>query len=143
MINSCSYLLGIGDRHSENFLLDMTRVRCVDVPSFATDLCILCRYRGGQGELVLIDFGHSFGSATQNLPVPELIPFRLTRQMTTFMGLLGTGGIYTSTMAHALDSLQEQKYRLLNAMDVFVKDPLLDWKKDLATREKKGSFGAA
>eukprot|EP00160_Parvularia_atlantis_P021198 Unigene9084_Nuclearia_a/m.27779 Unigene9084_Nuclearia_a/g.27779 ORF Unigene9084_Nuclearia_a/g.27779 Unigene9084_Nuclearia_a/m.27779 type:complete len:1010 (+) Unigene9084_Nuclearia_a:3301-6330(+) len=118
VINVCSYLCGVGDRHLENFLLDQT-----------------------VGELVPIDFGHSFGSATQNLPVPELIPFRLTRQMITFMGPLGTGGIYTSTMVQSLAALQQAKERLLNAMDVFLKDPLMDWKKEL--RKMEASVGAA
>jgi DNA-dependent protein kinase catalytic subunit len=31
--------------------------------------------------MVGIDFGHAFGSATQFLPVPELVPFRLTRRV--------------------------------------------------------------
>ena len=29
--------------------------------------------------MIGIDFGYAFGSATQFLPVPELVPFRLTR----------------------------------------------------------------
>lgn len=33
------------------------------------------------GDLVGIDFGYSFGTGTQMLPVPELMPFRLTRQL--------------------------------------------------------------
>ena len=54
----CSYVVGVGDRHLENFLLD-TRSACV----------------------VGIDFGVAFGIGASALPVPELIPFRLTRQM--------------------------------------------------------------
>jgi len=49
-----SYLLGIGDRHLENFLVNTT-----------------------DGEVLGIDFGYSFGAGVQ-LAVPELIPFRLT-----------------------------------------------------------------
>eukprot|EP00955_Chlamydomonas_euryale_P024068 253859-Chlamydomonas_euryale.AAC.4 len=33
------------------------------------------------GRLVAVDFGYSFGAATAELAVPELVPFRLTRQM--------------------------------------------------------------
>ena len=52
-----SYILGIGDRHLENFLLD----QC-------------------DGTVVGIDFGLAFGSGL-GLPAPELIPFRLTQQV--------------------------------------------------------------
>lgn len=49
-----SYLIGIGDRHLENFLIDTT-----------------------DGELQGIDFGIAFGSNV-HLSIPELMPFRLT-----------------------------------------------------------------
>ena len=32
------------------------------------------------GRVIGIDFGHAFGSATYQLPVPELMGVRLTRQ---------------------------------------------------------------
>ncbi len=53
----CSYILGIGDRHLDNFLMDTS-----------------------DGSVVGIDFGAAFGAGI-NLGVPELIPFRLTRQL--------------------------------------------------------------
>jgi DNA-dependent protein kinase catalytic subunit len=49
-----SYLIGIGDRHLENFLIDTT-----------------------DGEVLGIDFGIAFGSSI-HLSIPELMPFRLT-----------------------------------------------------------------
>ena len=42
VINICQYILGIGDRHLSNFMVDMET-----------------------GQLVGIDFGHAFHSATQ------------------------------------------------------------------------------
>ena len=54
-ISVCCYILGIGDRHLENYLVDTT-----------------------DGELLAIDFGVAFGSGI-SLGVPELMPFRLTR----------------------------------------------------------------
>ena len=50
-----SYLIGIGDRHLENFLVDTT-----------------------DGEVFGIDFGIAFGSGI-HLATPELMPFRLTQ----------------------------------------------------------------
>lgn len=54
--NVCAsgYILGIGDRHLENFLLNYET-----------------------GDVVLIDFGFSLGSSV-DLYIPELMPFRLT-----------------------------------------------------------------
>ncbi|RGB41839.1 hypothetical protein C1646_738849 [Rhizophagus diaphanus] len=103
-INICGYLIGIGDRHLENFLIDMTK-----------------------GSLISIDFGHAFGSATETLEVPELIPFRLTRQIETLMEPLGSRGLLEYPMIKILQIMQANKDILLNAMDIFVKEPLLDW----------------
>jgi DNA-dependent protein kinase catalytic subunit len=76
-----------------------------------------------------IDFGHAFGTATQFLPIPELIPFRLTRQFTNFLLPLDREGLLKHTMVHTLQALQNGKDILLNTMDVFVQEPLLDWQK--------------
>ena len=104
-INVCSYVLGIGDRHLENFLLDMSN-----------------------GCLIPIDFGHAFGSATEVLPVPELVPFRLTRQLEGFLKPLGIKGLLEHPMVCIMKALQSKKEVILNTMDIFVKEPLLDWR---------------
>ncbi|KAF9360792.1 hypothetical protein BGX26_007743 [Mortierella sp. AD094] len=113
-INVCSYILGIGDRHLENFLLDMSN-----------------------GCLIPIDFGHAFGSATEVLPVPELAPFRLTRQLESFLNPLGTKGLLEHPMVCIMKALQSKKEVILNTMDVFVKEPLLDWRKYAINQAKE------
>jgi DNA-dependent protein kinase catalytic subunit len=126
VFNTCSYLLGIGDRHLENFLLD-----CSD------------------GQIVGIDFGHAFGSATEVLPVPELMPFRLTRQLLHVMHPLSAssaldthdkmvvgGGLYKESMIHVMTAMHQNQDLLLNTMDVFIKEPLVDWLK-LANKNKQ------
>lgn len=105
-INVCSYICGIGDRHLENFLLDMST-----------------------GCLIPIDFGHAFGSATEVLPVPELAPFRLTRQLQGFLNPLGVKGLLEHPMVCIMKALQGKRTVILNTMDVFAKEPLLDWRK--------------
>lgn len=104
--NVASYIIGIGDRHLENFLLDHKT-----------------------GGLIGIDFGHAFGSATQFLPIPELIPFRLTRQLTNFLLPLDADGLLKHNMVHTMSALAENRDMLLNVMDVFIKEPLMDWEK--------------
>ena len=55
VFSAASYLLGLGDRHLENFLVDTT-----------------------DGEVLGIDFGIAF-SSNVHLSIPELMPFRLTQ----------------------------------------------------------------
>ncbi|KAI9103040.1 hypothetical protein DFS34DRAFT_576740, partial [Phlyctochytrium arcticum] len=105
-LNICSYLLGIGDRHSENFLVDM-----------------------GSGQVIGIDFGHAFGSATEVLPIPELVPFRLTQQLSLAMEPLGVPVLLEYPMTLALTALREKKEVLLNALNIFIKEPLIEWRK--------------
>ncbi|KAI9025750.1 hypothetical protein CLU79DRAFT_699113, partial [Phycomyces nitens] len=100
------YLLGIGDRHMENFLLDMT-----------------------SGRLISIDFGYAFGAASELLPVPEIIPFRLTNQLVGVLQPLGVSGALEVAMTNILKAIQNDSQMLLNTMNVFIKEPLLDWKR--------------
>lgn len=64
------YILGIGDRHVQNILVDMTTA-----------------------EVIHIDFGIAFEQG-RVLPHPELIPFRLTRDIVAPMGVSGVDGVY-------------------------------------------------
>jgi len=113
-INVCSYILGIGDRHLENFLVDKS-----------------------SGCMIPIDFGHAFGSATEVLPVPELVPFRLTRQLQSFLNPLGPKGLLEHPMVCIMKALQGKRDVILNTMDVFVKEPLLDWRKFAVIQAKQ------
>nr|XP_042898800.1 DNA-dependent protein kinase catalytic subunit isoform X2 [Parasteatoda tepidariorum] len=107
------WIIGIGDRHLGNFLIDKT-----------------------SGCEIGIDFGHAFGSATQFLPVPELVPFRLTPQYLQLMAPLKVKGIYEATMIHALKAISTKRDLLLNVMDIFIKEPTLDWM-NLANKQKQ------
>ncbi|KAF7660907.1 hypothetical protein LDENG_00272900 [Lucifuga dentata] len=109
------WILGIGDRHLSNFMINMET-----------------------GGMIGIDFGHAFGSATQFLPVPELMPFRLTRQFVNLMQPLKESGLIQSIMVHALRAYRAEPDLLLNTMDVFVKEPSLDWKNFELKQLKKG-----
>uniref|UniRef100_H3B272 DNA-dependent protein kinase catalytic subunit n=1 Tax=Latimeria chalumnae TaxID=7897 RepID=H3B272_LATCH len=109
------WILGIGDRHLSNFMINMET-----------------------GGMVGIDFGHAFGSATQFLPVPELMPFRLTSQFLNLMLPMKEQGLLYSVMVHALRAYRANPDLLLNTMDVFVKEPSLDWKNFELKQLKKG-----
>ncbi|GAA6219422.1 DNA-dependent protein kinase catalytic subunit [Lates japonicus] len=109
------WILGIGDRHLSNFMINMET-----------------------GGMIGIDFGHAFGSATQFLPVPELMPFRLTKQFVNLMQPLKESGLIQSIMVHSLRAYRAEPDLLLNTMDVFVKEPSLDWKNFEMKQLKKG-----
>ncbi|KAL3276779.1 hypothetical protein HHI36_012146 [Cryptolaemus montrouzieri] len=98
------WLLGIGDRHLGNTLISLE-----------------------DGRVIGIDFGHAFGTATQSLGVPELIPFRLTPQIVSFMEPSKEKGHFRESMIHTLECLRESKRLLLATMSVFIKEPSLDW----------------
>jgi hypothetical protein len=110
-ISICGYILGIGDRHLENFLVDRN-----------------------DGGLLAIDFGISFGSGV-GLGVPELIPFRLTRQLRSVLSPEGVNGQLRQIMVHCLKALRKHKNLILDCSEVFINEPLLDWVKAARNKE--------
>jgi DNA-dependent protein kinase catalytic subunit len=104
VVGAMQWLLGIGDRHLSNYMLDLTT-----------------------GRLVTIDFGYSFGAATSFLPVPELVPLRLTPQLLGAMAPLGTAGPFREVLARVLARLRTRPEVLLAALETFVLEPTLDW----------------
>ncbi|KAM6458275.1 DNA-dependent protein kinase catalytic subunit isoform 2-T2 [Liasis olivaceus] len=109
------WILGIGDRHLSNFMISTET-----------------------GGMVGIDFGHAFGSATQFLQVPELMPFRLTRQFVNLMLPMKESGLINSVMVHSLRAYRINQDVLINTMDIFVKEPSLDWKNFELKQLRKG-----
>ncbi|CAM9754681.1 unnamed protein product [Ectocarpus sp. 6 AP-2014] len=103
-LNACSYVLGIGDRHLDNFLLDTMT-----------------------GTVVGIDFGAAFGIAHTELGVPELIPFRLTNQFQNLLQPLDSVGLLKGHMVSTLQALRAGREVLLATMDVFLNEPVMDW----------------
>ena len=93
--------MGIGDRHLENVLLDVNT-----------------------GSVVPIDFGRSFGIGVQKLPVPELFPFRMTRQFTNAFVPIDGNKYLTSMMVHVLSALRASQQMLLDCLEVFVHEPV-------------------
>nr|KAJ3422852.1 hypothetical protein HK105_006003 [Polyrhizophydium stewartii] len=113
-LSIASYVLGIGDRHTENFLVDLK-----------------------SGRVIGIDFGHAFGTATEILPVPELVPFRLTRQIAQFMEPLGVPVLIEPAMVQVMSALREKHFAILAALDIFAKEPLMEWRKFAISQFKK------
>ncbi|GJQ09726.1 hypothetical protein GpartN1_g1517.t1 [Galdieria partita] len=97
------YLIGLGDRHCSNILLDVYTA-----------------------EIVHIDFGISFEQGRM-LRTPERVPFRLTRDIVDGMGCYGVEGPFRRSCEATLSVLQEYKKILLTVIKVFLYDPLFRW----------------
>ena len=74
MMSMVGYLLGLGDRHPSNLMLD--------------------RY---SGKILHIDFGDCFEASMNREKYPEKVPFRLTRMLVKAMEVSGIEGNFRST----------------------------------------------
>lgn len=97
------WVLGIGDRHLSNILIDSKT-----------------------GELVHIDFGIAFESG-KLLRTPEKMPFRLTRDVEDGMGIDGVEGVFRKSCEVTMQLLRENKDLVSMVVDVLIHDPLYNW----------------
>ena len=100
----CGYVLGLGDRHCENILM-----------------------ASSNGDCIHVDFNCLFNKG-ETLGVPEIVPFRLTHNMTEAMGPLGYEGIFRKTCECSLKILRDYKEPLITILKTFIYDPLVEWK---------------
>jgi len=99
------YILGLGDRHPSNILLD--------------------RF---SGKIIHIDFGDCFEVAMRRDKYPEKIPFRLTRMLQKAMEISGIEGNYRNTCENTMRVMRANKDSLLAILEAFVYDPLLSFR---------------
>jgi DNA-dependent protein kinase catalytic subunit len=55
------------------------------------------------------------------------MPIRMTRQILKVIAPLEKNGIFESSMIHTLRALRENNDLLLCTLDVFIKEPSIDW----------------
>ncbi|EAY17433.1 PIKK family atypical protein kinase [Trichomonas vaginalis G3] len=109
------YIVGLGDRHTENILLNENT-----------------------GGAVHVDFCCMFDKA-KTLPVPECVPFRLTQNVVDGFGVLGTDGPFTESSVCCLTAMRDKKQKLVSVLQTFIHDPLLEWKQK-AMSDKSREF---
>ncbi|XP_070498847.1 serine/threonine-protein kinase ATM [Chironomus tepperi] len=97
------YILGIGDRHVQNILIDLKTA-----------------------ELIHIDFGVAFEQG-KILPHPELIPFRLTRDIVAPFGVSGVDGIFRKACENTIKILRKNDKALTTILEVLLYDPMYMW----------------
>jgi len=102
-ISILGHVLGLGDRHCHNILLEEK-----------------------SGEAVHIDLGVSF-EAGRVLPVPEVVPFRLTRDLVDAMGYTKTEGVFRRCCEFTMDTLREERESIMTLLNVLRYDPLVNW----------------
>ncbi|KAI9703132.1 MAG: Serine/threonine-protein kinase tel1 [Candelina mexicana] len=102
-ISILGYVLGLGDRHGHNILLDEKT-----------------------GEVVHIDLGVAFEQG-RVLPVPEVVPFRMTRDVVDGMGITKTEGVFRRCCEFTLEALRQESYSIMTILDVLRYDPLYSW----------------
>ena len=107
------YVVGLGDRHAQNILLDQLT-----------------------GEVVHIDFGIAFDQG-KLLTTPELVPFRLTRDIVDGFGIEGVYGSFKTTACHILRILKDKYAIIMTILNVLRYDPLYQW--EMAAKRMKDS----
>jgi phosphatidylinositol kinase/protein kinase (PI-3 family) len=77
--------------------------------------------------LSIIDLGIAFDQG-RLLSTPELVPFRLTRDIIDGMGSTGVEGAYRRCCEETLKVLRGSSQDLITILDVLRHDPLYQWK---------------
>ena len=103
MMSIVGYIIGLGDRHPGNLLIN--------------------RF---SGKVVHIDFGDCFERASLRKFLPEVVPFRLTRMMVRALGPGGVNGLFKSTFVNMSRILRKNRQVLEMVLSIFVHEPLID-----------------
>ncbi|KAG0198674.1 Serine/threonine-protein kinase smg1 [Mortierella sp. GBA30] len=117
VMSMIGYVIGLGDRHLENILIDFTT-----------------------GDLVHIDYNVCFEKGKM-LRIPEVVPFRLSRNMLTSLGVTGVEGNFRVGCEQTMKVMRKNKEILVTLLEAFIYDPLVDWQIEAATAQVGGVGG--
>lgn len=105
-------ILGLGDRHGENVNLEE-----------------------GSGGVFHVDFNCLFDKGL-TFAKPERVPFRLTHNMVTAMGIYGYEGPFRKSSELTLRILRQQEETLITILEAFIYDPTLDLQREKRSSKK-------
>jgi DNA-dependent protein kinase catalytic subunit len=117
VMNASHYVLGIGNRYLGNTLV------------------------ADHGFLVGIDFGEAFGKGAWAKPIPDLVPFRLTRQMLGVLSPLDSETLLKRSMTCVMLALRANRHLLKQNLSIFLDDPTMDWIIDNKRHADAGGAG--
>ncbi|KAJ7506601.1 hypothetical protein B0H11DRAFT_1706690 [Mycena galericulata] len=112
VMSMVGFILGLGDRHCENILLDVNT-----------------------GDVVHVDFNCLFEKG-KTLETPERVPFRLTQNMTDGLGVTGVEGVFRIACEVTMQLLRDNKDSLMSVLDAFIHDPLVEWEDEKKKLER-------
>lgn len=99
------YILGLGDRHPNNIMLQKK-----------------------SGQIVHIDFGDCFEVTMTREKFPENVPFRLTRMLCNALDVSQLNGAFRSFCETSMSVLRRERDSVLALLQAFVDDPLISWR---------------
>jgi serine/threonine-protein kinase ATR len=114
VMSMTGHMLGLGDRHGENILLEEST-----------------------GGVFHVDFNCLFDKGL-TFEKPELVPFRLTHNMVDAMGPYGYEGPFRKSCELTLTLLRQSKDTLMTVLETFLYDPTTDF----VGKKKKHTQGA-
>lgn len=97
------YIIGLGDRHCQNILIDKRTA-----------------------EVIHIDLGVAFDQG-KILPIPETVPFRLTRDIVDGFGICGIEGVFTHSCELIMQLMMDSCEEIMTIFEVLIYDPLYNW----------------
>ncbi|KAJ1356651.1 hypothetical protein KIN20_014389 [Parelaphostrongylus tenuis] len=112
-----TYVIGLGDRHLSNILFDI-------------DTC----------KLVHIDLGMILEYSKRTLPIPERVPFRLTRDLLDPILIEGVGGRLLEEAVRAMQLLRENKQVILGLASVLLRETISNFEEIGSNRGERPSF---
>jgi len=113
VMSMIGFILGLGDRHCENILLDTNT-----------------------GSVVHVDFNCLFDKG-KLLEVPERVPFRLTQNILDGFGITGAEGVFRIACEITMGLLRENKDTLMTVLGPFIHDPLVEWEDEKRKIERQ------
>ncbi|CAF2985075.1 unnamed protein product [Rotaria sp. Silwood2] len=96
------YMIGLGDHHLDNVLVDLK-----------------------SEQIIHIDYNICF-EKSKKLHVPEEVSYRLTQNLQNAVGIAGLEDVFSLSSENVLEILRDGKKILLNLLELFIYDPLID-----------------
>lgn len=116
VMSMLGYLLGLGDRHLDNILLQSVN-----------------------GSVLHVDFGVLFDRG-EKLAVPEVVPFRLTQSFVAGLGPSGVDGLFKQWAEGTLEAVRQNESTLISLLRAAVEDPLIAWAPETEIRAFRMAF---